>query len=296
MNARAYAKINLGLRVLRKREDGYHDIETVFHQIDLFDELHFKLHEGEVILKTDDERLPTDSTNLCVKAATLLRDLTGTADGVEIYLQKKIPVGAGLGGGSADAAVTLKSLRQLWNLEISDVELHSLALALGSDVPFFLTGGTAYAIGRGDQLETMTFSIPYWIVVATPPVRVSTAWAYKSMRQIGPSSVSDLRTILTEHGRNIAGLMGKVVNDFEDVVFPAYPEVQGLKARFQEAGAAFSLMSGSGSSVFAFFREKAAAVRFAARYESDYAISLTEPNFSPPQSPAVLKSEVNPPS
>lgn len=283
MNARAYAKINVGLRILRKREDGYHDIETIFHQVNLFDDLHFKLHEREVLLKTDNAQLSPDAPNLCVKAAELLRDVTGTADGVEIYLKKRIPVGAGLGGGSSDAASTLKALRQLWRLDITDDELSSIALSLGSDVPFFLNGGTAYALGRGEELESMVLSIPYWIVVVTPPVNVSTAWAYKNISHAGAVLPVDLRSSLTEQINRPARMIRAIVNDFEGVVFPAYPQIEDLKRTFTQSGAVFTLMSGSGSSVFGFFDDQEKVKRFTNQFGSDYFVSTSEPSFSPRQ-------------
>lgn len=286
MNARAYAKINVGLRILRKREDGYHDIETIFHQVKLFDDLHFKLHEREVLLKTDNAQLPSDASNLCVKAAKLLRDVTGTADGVEIYLKKRIPVGAGLGGASSDAASTLKALRQLWRLDITNDELQSLALSLGSDVPFFLNGGTAYALGRGEQLESMILSIPYWIVVVTPPVHVSTAWAYKNIKRAEAVLPIDLRSFLFEQMNQPARMIQTVVNDFEEVVFPAYPQIEHLKRAFRQAGAVFVLMSGSGSSVFGFFDDQAKVKRFTDQFGSDSVLSISEPLFSPTQEQA----------
>lgn len=281
MTTRAYGKINLGLRILRKRSDGYHDIETVFHQIDLFDELSFRLHERDILLTSTASELPTDKTNLCVRAAHLLRDLTGIQEGVEIALKKNIPVGAGLGGGSTDAAATLLTLTRLWNLEISPDELQSLAAGLGSDVPFFLVGNTAYATSRGERLEPMAVRLPYWIVLVTPPVHVSTAWAYKMLRRDeNPLPAAGFKSVLLEHAGDTELLSRTLTNDFEQVVFEIHPEIRSIKETMLDEGAEVALMSGSGSSVFALTRSEAIAARLASRLDQSGRVFLTKPHFS----------------
>lgn len=281
MTTRAYAKINLGLRILGRRPDGYHDLETVFHHINLFDELEFRLHENAVVVSTTLNELPTDNSNLCVKAAHLLRDLTGTRDGVEIMLRKNIPLGAGLGGGSADAAATLKGLVSLWNIDVSMSELHSLALSLGSDVPFFLIGGTAYATGRGELLEPFALNLPYWIIVVTPPVHVSTAWAYKNLNRKEHNERTDLRRVLTEHIHVPGVLARELANDFEESVFQAHPEIKEVRDRMLELGADCAFMSGSGASVYALTKSEATAKRLLDELSPVGRISSSPPFFSP---------------
>jgi 4-diphosphocytidyl-2-C-methyl-D-erythritol kinase len=281
MTTRAYGKINLGLRILRKRSDGYHDIETVFHQIDVFDELSFRLHESDVLLTSTNPQLPTDNSNLCVKAANLLRDLTGVQEGVEIMLKKNIPIGAGLGGGSADAAATLVTLARFWNLELSQAELQTLAASLGSDIPFFLVGNTASATSRGEQLEPLNLSFPYWIVLVTPPVHVSTAWAYKMLhRGEHPVPPAGFKSALLEHAHDHQFLARTLTNDFEPVVFEAHPEVRAIKETMLNEGADVALMTGSGSSVFALTRSEAIAARIASRFDQSGRVFLTKPLFS----------------
>ncbi|MEX2116053.1 MAG: 4-(cytidine 5'-diphospho)-2-C-methyl-D-erythritol kinase [Bacteroidota bacterium] len=281
MTTRAYGKINLGLRILRKRSDGYHDIETVFHQIDVFDELSFRLHESDVLLTSTDPQLPVNNTNLCVKAAHLLRDLTGVQEGVEITLKKNIPMGAGLGGGSADAAATLLTLTRLWNLELNSKELHTLAANLGSDVPFFLVGNTAYATSRGEQLEPMILRFPYWIVLVTLPVHVSTAWAYKMLRRDDhPVPPAGFKSVLLEHALDHQLLSRTLTNDFEQVVFEGHPELREIKEAMINEGADVALLSGSGSSVFALTKSEAIAGRLASRFDQAGRVFLTKPFFS----------------
>ncbi|HEX9615034.1 MAG TPA: 4-(cytidine 5'-diphospho)-2-C-methyl-D-erythritol kinase [Bacteroidota bacterium] len=282
MTTRAYAKINLGLRVLRKRTDGYHDIETVFHHIDLYDELSFRLHEHDILLTSSDASLPTDHNNLCFQAAQLLRDLTGMQEGVEIAIKKNIPLGAGLGGGSADAAATLKTLTALWNLELTERELHSLALSLGSDVPFFLQEGSAYGTGRGEELQVLTLRLPHWIVTVTPPIHVSTAAAYKNLaRDDRPSPLSGLQSILLGHLHEVEALRKNLQNDFEPVVFELHPEIRTLKEEMLAEGADVALLSGSGSSVFALTKSDVVAKHLFNRLARYGRVSLTRPLFIP---------------
>ncbi|TAK60449.1 MAG: 4-(cytidine 5'-diphospho)-2-C-methyl-D-erythritol kinase, partial [Bacteroidetes bacterium] len=174
---KAYAKINIGLRILGKREDGYHDIETIFHRTNIFDRLIFELNK-EIFISVSGFPLPNDNNNLSLRAANLLRQSYNLPFGVKIGLEKNIPIGAGLGGGSSDAAATLLGLRTLWNLPISIAELNVLAQQLGADVPYFLHDDSAYGTGRGDTLEYFHLDLPYWIVLVYPAIHVSTAWAY----------------------------------------------------------------------------------------------------------------------
>lgn len=283
MTVRAYAKINLGLRILRKRPDGYHDIETIFHQIDSYDTIELTRTAGDIALQSNSATLPTDSANLCVKAAQLLQDISHVKEGVRISLTKNIPVAAGLGGGSSDAAATLKGLVKLWGLALRNHELKKIALNLGSDVPFFLEGGTAFATGRGDNLEHFPFELPYWILVATPPVQVSTSWAYSQVHSFGTGG---LRPVLGDPKLPLELL----TNDLEAVVLKAYPEVSNLKKVMYDLGAEFTLMSGSGSSVFGLFQEEDLANIAALKLSKSYDTSLTPPSFKPAPPSALGKT------
>jgi 4-diphosphocytidyl-2-C-methyl-D-erythritol kinase len=282
MLVHAYAKINIGLRILGKRTDGYHSLETVFHQIDNADAIEIiVLPEDEIRIHSDNNDAPADTSNLCWRAARMLKDITGMRAGVELSLQKRIPIGAGLGGGSADAAAVLLSLRSLWKLDLSDSELAALGSQLGSDVPFFIRGGTAFASGRGEILQPVTLNIPYWIVVATPPIAVSTAWAYKNISLNRSVLSGHLKSLVHTSLANPEILRRDLVNDFEPLVFSEYPVVAALKAVMLERGTAFALMSGSGSSVFAFVEQEALARSMAKEFSNENFVSLTPPGFSP---------------
>ncbi|HTY37090.1 MAG TPA: 4-(cytidine 5'-diphospho)-2-C-methyl-D-erythritol kinase [Bacteroidota bacterium] len=281
MKVRAYAKINLGLHVLGKRSDGYHSIETVFRLIDLYDELEVVGNDSGTHFTSNRPELSEDRSNLCVRAAQLLRDLTGSHMGVEMRLTKRIPIGAGLGGGSSDAAATLKALTQLWSLDISNDELQTISQSLGSDVPFFFSGQTAYATGRGELLENFVLPMPYAIVVATPNIHVSTAWAYSSLRLGGKKERPNLKDVLTGKIRDIEALRSTLVNDFEPTVFENFPEIRALKDELLSSHADLALMSGSGSSVFGLFSSVERARAAAAQLADRNVTSVTEPQFKP---------------
>jgi 4-diphosphocytidyl-2-C-methyl-D-erythritol kinase len=281
MTLRAYAKINLGLQILAKRPDGYHEIETVFHQVNLFDEIELIPNQEGIRLTCDNRDVPTDESNLCVKAAMLMQEITGVQEGVDIVLRKRIPLGAGLGGSSTNAAAVLRGLRKLWGLDISSGELRSLAASLGSDVPFFIEGGTAYATGRGEVLETIELEVPYWILLVTPPVHVSTAWAYGNIRLNPNLRRENLKALVCEHLQEPRVLVNKLRNDFEPLIFRKHPEVMRAKEILVRGGAEFALMSGSGSSVFGFFRNASDVQELAEAIAPMYRTSLTEPFFKP---------------
>lgn len=281
MTLRAYAKINLGLQILGKRPDGYHEIETVFHQVNLFDEIELIPNDEGIRLTCDNREVPNDRSNLCIKAVELMHEITGVQEGVDIVLRKRIPLGAGLGGSSTDAAAVLLGLRKLWGLDISTNELRSLSASLGSDVPFFIEGGTAYATGRGDVLEAFELEVPYWILLVTPPVHVSTAWAYGNITPNPNVRRENLKALVSEHMQEPRVLVNKLRNDFEPLIFREHPEVMRAKELLVRGGADFALMSGSGSSVFGFFSDATYAKELAEAIAPMYRTSLTEPFFKP---------------
>ncbi|MGA9406024.1 MAG: 4-(cytidine 5'-diphospho)-2-C-methyl-D-erythritol kinase [Bacteroidota bacterium] len=277
---KAYAKINLGLRVLRKREDGFHDIETIFHRINVFDELALEPSDAVISISCDNQRIPTDENNLCWKAVELLRSEIGTTRGASVHIKKKIPIGAGLGGGSSDAATVLIALPSLWNISIDAATLADIALNIGSDVPFFLHNKSAYAVGRGERLSFVKLSLPYFVLVVTPGIHISTAWAYGELsKHRAPSA--ERNTLYDGATCTVAGISSLMENDFEAVVFRAHPEIARLKQELLSHGAAFALLSGSGSSVFGLFKDETNARQAEKFFRPRYFVSLTPPNFMP---------------
>jgi 4-diphosphocytidyl-2-C-methyl-D-erythritol kinase len=257
----APAKLNLGLHVLRKRPDGYHDLETVFLRIAWCDVLTARPAE-QITLTCSDATLTTDETNLVMKAARRLAEACGVEHGAALHLDKRLPHGAGLGGGSSDAAATLRLLADLWRLDVSGATLQQLALALGSDVPFFLGAATAHATGRGEVLTPWPgYRMPYSLVVVVPPVQVSTAAAFARIRP-DDAQRPDLRALVRSN--DLARWRAELVNDFERPIFEAYPAIRTAKEVLLEAGAGYASMSGSGSAVFGVFEKDGQAARAAA--------------------------------
>ena len=278
MKFRAYAKINIGLLVLGKRTDGYHDLETVFHEIDCFDEIELEQH-NKIMMTADSILVPIDGSNLCLSAATLLQKEKHVRQGVMIHLKKNIPISAGLGGGSSDAAAVLCGLNHFWELKLSNNQLRTLAAQIGSDVPFFIEGGTAYATGRGEILDSFSLAVPFWIAVVTPLIRISTAWAYNHLMLKNNGKASGLQAKLVKQISNTQTLASFVQNDFEPSTFQTYPELSRIKEKLNEMGAVFSLMSGSGSSIYGFFENEKKALAALSSFPKNYQTSITAPSF-----------------
>ena len=254
----APAKLNLGLHVLRKRPDGFHDIETVFVSIGWRDRLGFS-PAGSFSFTCSDPALPTDEANLCVRAAVDLARLAGVEPWGTLHLDKAIPHGAGLGGGSSDAVATLRLLSEAWQLDLPAGALHSLAADLGSDVPFFLHDQPMLATGRGELLQPLAsggYELPYPLAVVMPPVQVSTAEAY---RLVTPSDERHIDLVETVRSNDLPRWRRELVNDFEAPIAARYPEIAIERDRLTTAGAGYAAMSGSGAAVFGVFDTESAA-------------------------------------
>ncbi|MFN0158452.1 MAG: 4-(cytidine 5'-diphospho)-2-C-methyl-D-erythritol kinase [Bacteroidota bacterium] len=278
---RAYAKVNIGLYITGKRPDGYHDILTVFHRVNLFDEIRLEPATTIEVTSTSADA-PGGETNLCHKAAVALQRFLRISDGVSIHITKNIPVGAGLGGGSSDAAIVLQQLPAVWNRTVVESDLRRIALRLGSDIPYFLGQGSAIASGRGDVLEYFPIDVPFTILLCYPDTHVSTAWAYQHMKPGGGPTKEELMQLLQHGMSDPIAFSGKLRNDFEEVVFKEFPKIQQVKQQITDGGAAFALMSGSGSSVFGIFRNTVEAKVTAEKLEQrGYRTFLTGPHFRP---------------
>lgn len=251
---RASAKVNLALEVLGKRADGYHEIATVLQAVDLFDRIAV-VTADTLSLHTDDPDLPTDEGNLVMRAARLLQKAAGIETGARIRLQKRIPVAAGLGGGSSDAAATLWGLSRLWKLRWPTARLQELAVELGMDVPFFLGAGRAVARGRGEQLAPLPGGGGYALVLVNPRVPLSTREVYGRVptgwraEPVGTDRVIEaLRT------RNVNRVAAALTNNLEGLVEPVLPVIGRMRAALLAAGALGAIMSGSGPTVFGMAR------------------------------------------
>jgi 4-diphosphocytidyl-2-C-methyl-D-erythritol kinase len=267
----SYAKINLGLSIQRKRDDGYHDIETILHQVDLKDEIELqRFDSAQIRMSCDDPELPTDETNLCIRAAQLLKNTYQVKDGVFIKLSKNIPIGAGLGGGSSNAAVVLMGLNKLWNLGLGPEQLSAQAAQLGSDVPFFIYGGSAIARGRGEQLTPLDINHNMPILLIFPPFSISTRWAYGLTNLILTNTKKYVTLPHFRPSTVTIDFIRSLKNDFEDIVFPEYPVLDELKRQVSEHNAFYVSMSGTGSTLFGLFRRKSESVAMQKALQQGY--------------------------
>jgi 4-diphosphocytidyl-2-C-methyl-D-erythritol kinase len=263
IRADAPAKINLTLAVLGKRPDGFHEIESLVVPIGLCDEVELTSSEGpEIRLECDDPGLPDGPENLAVRAAQALARAAGRKDGLLIRLRKRIPVGAGLGGGSSDAAAVLRGLNDLWRLGMGRQELGGLAAGLGSDVPLFLDRGAVIIRGRGEAVEAVDLNWGGWAVLISPPFGLATADVYRAWRTdvVPPRTAGDV----VSAARNGERFDRLLYNMLEAPAFRVEPRLAELHAGIQRLGAPYARMSGSGSSLFALFPEAARAESFAA--------------------------------
>ncbi|MFS1510853.1 4-(cytidine 5'-diphospho)-2-C-methyl-D-erythritol kinase [Chengkuizengella sp. SCS-71B] len=249
---KAPAKINLSLDVLRKREDGYHEVEMIMTMVDLADRLEMaELSRDTIIITSQAGYIPLDEKNLAFQAARLIKEKYDVKKGVYIHLDKKIPVSAGLAGGSSDAAATLRGLNRLWELNISTNDLKKVAEELGSDVPFCIEGGTAIARGRGEKLEKISSPPQCWVILAKPPINVSTPDVYRrlNVNKINKHPETEVlkKAIENKDFQHICRSLGNVL---EEVTIPMYPQISQLKEVMLRLGAEGVLMSGSGPTVF----------------------------------------------
>jgi len=250
----SFAKINWNLKIIGKREDGYHELFTIFQTVSLFDEISFE-ESDELILTCDQPNIPTDKSNLIFKAAESLKDLVKTRNGAKIHLKKNIPAPGGLGGGSSNAAVALLGLSLLWNLDLTREKLLKLASSIGSDVPFFFYGGTAVGTGRGTEITVIKEVKEKFLLIVTPNVDIPTANAFAGVnvpRLTNEGSKSILK-ICQNEAFSFNLRQSPLVNDFEKSVFELEPEIKSLKELLLENGANKAVLSGSGASVFAVF-------------------------------------------
>jgi 4-diphosphocytidyl-2-C-methyl-D-erythritol kinase len=265
ITVKAFAKINLSLRITTKRADGFHEVQTILQAVDLSDRLTCESRRGPFQIICTARGVPTDRTNLVWRAAQRLWD-AGGRDGeprdAVVTLEKHIPMQAGLGGGSSDAAAALLALRQVWKLRVADEELFAMSARLGSDVPFFFVGGTALGLGRGEEVYPLQPVPRWWVVLIFPPFGIATADAYEWLDRFRA------RTSVAPEPRYLPGTwLGKImplVNDLERPVSEHHPVIATLIARLTTLGAEMAAMSGSGSTVFGIF-DTAAGARKALR-------------------------------
>ena len=274
----ANAKINLTLDILGKRPDGFHEVAMVMQSIGLHDTLTMEKTDGEIALSINVPWLKADEKNLAWRAAEIVRQEYGLTGGVRMELTKRIPIAAGLAGGSADAAAVLKGMNELYNLQMSEARLCELGAKLGSDIPFCLMGGTMLATGRGEVLTRLADMPETWVVLAKPRISVSTAWAYQNYDEQGAERHPDNEAIKKAIARgNRKAVAGLLCNVLESVTIKKYDVIADYKQMMLDKGAMASMMSGSGPTVFGLARnrEQAEAIANVLRQNTNADVFVT---------------------
>ncbi len=262
----APAKLNISLEVFGRRPDGYHDIRSVMVPVSLYDEVAVEEIPGGIVVECDDPDVPVDAANTCHRAASLFRERAGLPAGVRIRIRKGIPSQAGLGGGSSDAAATLKGLYALTDSRLPPEELLALAARVGADVPFFTLGSAALVEGFGEALTPIPWKDPFHAIVVKPPFGMSTREGYERLRR-GPMEAPPRGQVPSFP--DLSALAAAVRNDFEEAWAPARPEIARLKAALLAAGALAAGLSGSGSTVFGLFATAGDAAEALRRMPAD---------------------------
>lgn len=267
----AYGKINLGLDVLRRREDGYHEVKMIMQMVGIYDTLTFTSREdAEIHIVTNHGSVPCDEHNLIYKAAMVLFEETGRHIGVDVELIKRIPVAAGMAGGSTDAAAALLLLNEMLGFPLTKEKLCELAVRVGADVPYCVLGGTALSEGIGEKLTPLPAPPGAYLVIAKPDIEVSTAFVYKNLHLEQVDKHPDIDGMVKAlYEASLAGITKRMENVLETVTIPAYPVIGAIKEICRQEGACNALMSGSGPTVFAVYKEKEKAQRTIERIQKE---------------------------
>ena len=263
ISVKALAKINLGLDVVRRREDGYHEVRMIMQTIHLFDRLEIsKNTSGQITMETNLAFLPTNENNLVCKAAKLLTDEFGIKDGVHVWLHKHIPVAAGMAGGSTDAAAVLYGMNRIFDLGLSKEELMERGVKIGADVPYCVMRGTALAEGIGEKLTKLPPMVKCPVLIAKSQINVSTKFVYENLKLDADTAHPDIDRLVADiREKNLTKIAADMGNVLETVTIPAYPVIADIKENMLQNGAVNAMMSGSGPTVFGLFEKEADAVQ-----------------------------------
>lgn len=263
MTVKAFAKINIGLDVTGRREDGYHLVRMIMQTVNIYDTLILRRRQdGKITMRTNAGFLPTDDSNLCVRAARLLQEEFHLTDGVAIELDKRIPVAAGMAGGSSDAAAVLRAMNELFSLGLTRQQLMDRGVRIGADVPYCLMGGTALAEGIGEVLTPLETMMSCPVLIAKPPISVSTAYVYEHLDAIADPHHPDIDAMMADlRAQDLHALGSHMGNILEEVTIAKYPVIGEIKELMRGEGAVVSMMSGSGPTVFGFFEDEASLQR-----------------------------------
>ena len=271
------AKVNIGLKILKARDDGYHNIVTVFQEINLFDIISISKKSKGCDFNSNATWLINDKTNLCVIAYEAMKNKFDI-DGVVIDLTKNIPKGSGLGGGSSNAACIMKGIRELYSLNISDKELEEIASQIGADVPFFIRGSIQLGEGIGDRLTPLKINISGKYLIIIPDMEIDTSWAYSKFKNDLDSSTLPINFASLSNEKTISlDKLKFFENDFESIVVPTYPEIGKIKEALHALGAGFASLSGSGSTVFGIFNDDVSLDKALSYFSPKYKTFIANP-------------------
>lgn len=278
LTLKAYAKINVGLRITGQRDDGNHSIKTLYQTVNIYDEVKLNLKDEQgVTFNWQGERVPDGDDNICSKAANSFFEFIGEEKGVNIELEKKLPVGSGLGGGSSDAACVIRGLNELLDTKLSIKNMEDIASELGADIPFFIRGGCQYAEGIGDELSPGELSEEWVLLLVVPDIHIDTSWAYEGIHPLSLTrNINDVNLASFPHNGD-AKNRKMFRNDFEPLVFSKYPEISDIKKSLLKSEAEFASLSGSGSAVYGLYEttEKAEkAMKLVSREHKSWVLTL----------------------
>jgi 4-diphosphocytidyl-2-C-methyl-D-erythritol kinase len=271
----SHAKVNIGLQIRNKRQDGYHNIHTVFQELDLYDKVTISKNPNACEIKVNKADVPSGKENTCHIAFTELSKFYPEIDGITVEIEKSIPSGGGLGGGSSNAATTLKAINKLYDLQIESKKLENIASNIGADIPFFIRGGTQIGDGIGDVLTPINQAIDGYYLLVLPDISIRTDWAYQSYKKFLEEDLDRPNFAHFLEKNNLSQTIFD--NDFERIVIPTYPEIGMLKNKLIEEGADYASLSGSGSTVFGIFSDESQAEKVQLKFRKQYRTFLTRP-------------------
>ena len=274
----SYSKVNIGLKVLSQRDDGYHNISTIFQELNFGDSIDIEKREHGFKIIANVDWIPTNKSNICYKAYTEIKKEFSEVKGIHIKIDKKIPIGSGLGGGSANAAALLKGIKNIYKLEVTESKLEEIGGEVGADVPFFIRGKTQLGEGIGDKLTQLPKAIIGTYLLVIPKISIRTEWAYSVIknRLNNQNKNAKFSSFINEDYSSLQIFE----NDFEQIVIPAYPEIGAIKSKLLNLGARFASLSGSGSTVYGVYDDEASAKEAELLFHTSHQTILANPTNS----------------
>ena len=274
----SYSKVNIGLKVLSQRDDGYHNIYTIFQELNFGDSIDIEKRDCGFKIIANVDWIPTNKSNICYKAYTEIKKEFSEVKGIHIKIDKKIPIGSGLGGGSANAAALLKGIKNIYKLEVTESKLEEIGSEVGADVPFFIRGKTQLGEGIGDKLTQLPKAIIGTYLLVIPKISIRTEWAYSVIKNRLNNQNKNAK--FSSFSNEDYSSLQIFENDFEQIVIPAYPEIGAIKSKLLNLGARFASLSGSGSTVYGVFDDEASAKEAELLFHTSHQTILAKPTNS----------------